>query len=1186
MKKILLVCLPMILLSWLSLSSFNPSNPPLGSTGAPGEGTCSDSGCHSGGSQTGTVSITGIPATVTPGQVYPIVLTSSSATAVRGGFQLLALSGSGANAGTVAAATGVNIGTIATFKYARQSAVKSYSGGSVSWTFNWTAPASLTNNSITFYYSSLLGNGNGVESGDATILGSKSTVLTPAVAPVTANTTQTNVTCNGGTNGTATVSPSGGNGSFSYLWSNSQSTATATNLSAGAYTCTVTSGSSSTTVNVTITQPTAIIGNVTTGTISCTQSIAICSVSASGGSGSYTYQWTNGQTGTTASYNLSGPGSTTITDNNGCSIVKNFVITSTINPPSVTVNAGAISCTQSTASVSAIATGGSGVYTSYQWSNGTTGQTTTFNNSGLAVVTVTDNAGCSKIQNFTIQNNVVSPSATFSTGTITCAQNTATVSASPSGGSTPYSILWSNGTSGLSTTYNSAGNYSATVTDGNGCSSVKQFTISSNTIAPTAPTIATPPLFCVGTGIILSATAISGANYSYNWSAANGGTILSGATTLAPNVLGAGTYSFVVTNNTNGCTSVATTTVQQGASQALTMSGNGINCFTPNANLSAIANSAGNTFSWKGPANFTSASANPSVSTAGIYTVTVTKSGTCPSIGTINITEDKALPTATANTSNISCNTPNATLSAAGGGTYAWSGINFTSNKKDTITLAAGIYTVTVTGLNGCKNSASVTVTQNTTPPNISASSGQLTCANPNATLTGSSTTPNVTYLWTGPNNFSSTKKDTSSSVAGTYTLKVKNTLNGCESQQAVTILQNSQLPQVSTQNDTITCKKTTATILASSTTAGATFAWKGPNNTTFSGQQIPNAGVGTYQLTVTATNGCTVVSSASVIENKVFPTVDVLPKTVKICDGKTATFISNVTCTCNAALAWKNQAGAIIGTNATYTQASTFAQKIFFEATNPKSGCVSKDSVSFTVVSLPSASVTTKTKDCTVVCATAQIIGGQAPYSFKYSSGDVQGCNITAGANSVSVTDANGCTSTSNFTVTTAVPLTATIGKITNAVKGQTNGSATVAITGGTTPLTFDWANSSGKTVATTQNLTNIGAGIYTCNVTDNNGCKTTVAVTIGETVSTQNIDLERFIQIYPNPANDILTLKININSSNVRLTMMSMDGREVLRQTLENNNTIEVGQFARGIYLLKINIGNEAVYKRVILN
>lgn len=180
-----------VFISWHGLTSAkrDPNNPPVSRTGAPSETTCAASGCHSGGTFTGTVSISGIPDTVQPNQVYPITLTNSS-NASKAGFELVCLDGANANCGTLATASGVSIGNSSSGatsgrRYARQSSPHTLSNGTTSWTFNWTAPASLTNNNITFYYASLAANGNGQKSGDNVLLGTKSTVLATPVGITT-----------------------------------------------------------------------------------------------------------------------------------------------------------------------------------------------------------------------------------------------------------------------------------------------------------------------------------------------------------------------------------------------------------------------------------------------------------------------------------------------------------------------------------------------------------------------------------------------------------------------------------------------------------------------------------------------------------------------------------------------------------------------------------------------------------------------------------------------------------------------------------------------------------------------------------------------------------------------------------------------------------------------------------------
>lgn len=170
----------------LSNTRREPNNPPTGKTGAPGETTCADAGCHSGGNYAGTVSISGIPDTVAFNTTYSITLTNTS-NAVRAGFELTCLDSSNAMCGSLVAGAGCSIGSgSAGRKYARQSSPKLLSNGSASWTFTWKSPASASNNAATFYFISLCANNNNQKTGDNPILANKSVVfktLTPVVEP-------------------------------------------------------------------------------------------------------------------------------------------------------------------------------------------------------------------------------------------------------------------------------------------------------------------------------------------------------------------------------------------------------------------------------------------------------------------------------------------------------------------------------------------------------------------------------------------------------------------------------------------------------------------------------------------------------------------------------------------------------------------------------------------------------------------------------------------------------------------------------------------------------------------------------------------------------------------------------------------------------------------------------------------
>ncbi len=160
-----------------------PSNPPTGNTAAPGETACMLSGCHSGGTFTGTVSINGIPDTVFVNQTYDVTIINIS-NAVRAGFQLTVLDGTNKFTGTLIKGTGVTIAKDNSNgrTYARQAPAKFLSNGTASWSFQWTAPANFTNENLTFYFTSLCANGDGNNSKDNSIKNTKSVILKLLVA--------------------------------------------------------------------------------------------------------------------------------------------------------------------------------------------------------------------------------------------------------------------------------------------------------------------------------------------------------------------------------------------------------------------------------------------------------------------------------------------------------------------------------------------------------------------------------------------------------------------------------------------------------------------------------------------------------------------------------------------------------------------------------------------------------------------------------------------------------------------------------------------------------------------------------------------------------------------------------------------------------------------------------------------
>ena len=282
----------------------------------------------------------------------------------------------------------------------------------------------------------------------------------------------TNVSCNGGTNGSGTVNATGGSG-YTYLWNNGVTTQTRTGLAAGTYTATVTSANGcTTTCSVTITQPAALTTSTSTTPASCGICNGTATATPAGGTAPYTYSWNSipVKTTATASGLCSGTFVVTVTDSKGCTRTAQAIVGSASSTVtcSITTNNNVSCFGANNGSLTALAGGGTSPYT-YLWSNGKT----TAINSGVTVgtytVTITDVNGCTssctKVVTQPTQIVVVMSGKDASS----CNNNDGTATASVSGGTPGYTYVWSNGGTNSTIIGLVAGTYTVTVTDSKGC---------------------------------------------------------------------------------------------------------------------------------------------------------------------------------------------------------------------------------------------------------------------------------------------------------------------------------------------------------------------------------------------------------------------------------------------------------------------------------------------------------------------------------------------------------------------------------------------------------------------------------------------------------------------------------------------------------------------------------------------
>lgn len=884
MKKIRLLSLFFSLILIVTLfSGFRdyPDDPPNGYTGSSGT-TCAS--CHSGGSFGGSVIIAGVPASISPSTSYSISVTTAKTTgnSKKAGFQLNVLNGAGSNIGTLSS-TASNVAIQSNYaEHSESSTAQNFVSTSGSftktWTFNWTSPATTTNNNITFYVSSVIGNGSGT-SGDQVINSTASGTFTPVASPLTVTqVSKTNVTCKGAATGTATVNATGGSGcSYTYNWSNGQSGAIATGLVAGTYSVTATCGASSGSTSVTITEPaTALTTSATGSTLACIGgNNGTATATASGGGTTYTYLWSNGQTGANQNNLTAGTYNVTITDNNGCSNVKSATVSNPTNSVSASASTTAASCTTG-GSATVTASNGTAPYT-YLWSNGQTTQTINGLTSGSYIVTVTDNNGCKTTANATVSANTTAPPSTISgSAALTCSQTSLTLAA-PNGA---YTYAWSNGESTPSITVNTANTYTVTVTNtSNGCTSSGSKTITEDKTIPTAPINGNTTLTCSQAQISLS----SSGNNSFQWA---GPSIIAGTNSATMTLNATGTYSLTVTSLGNGCTNTNSINITENKTApptpTISPTNPTISCANSFVTLNASLSSSF-TQQWNYNGSLIGTGAQINASQAGSYLLVVTDpSNGCTASNTSTVNSTKTTLNVIATGGKITCANPTVNLSATSSGavSYNWTATNFNATQQNPTVNAPGTYTVVATDINGCTGTAQAIVTSDTQKPTVTAAvNGTISCTTPSVTLTASSSTSGLTYTWASTNGFSATGNPTTTQQAGTVTVTATNPLNGCSNTATVTITSSNDKPILATKGGTITCKDSIANIGVTVTgnTTGLTYKWVGANGFTSNSASANVKTAGDYVVTVTASNGCSSIATAKVIldNQKVSPIIE-----------------------------------------------------------------------------------------------------------------------------------------------------------------------------------------------------------------------------------------------------------------------------------------------------------------------
>ncbi len=895
----------------------------------------------------------------------------------------------------------------------------------------------------------------------------------------------------------------------------------ATLAMAGNYTVTVTNAAgctSTSSTNVVVNaNPTANATN--TGPYCAGATIQLNSVGGSGtddwAGPSYTQSNTQNPTITGSTVAMSGFYTVTVTNAAGCTSASSTNVVVNANPTANATNGGPY-CAGATIQLNSV--GGSGTddwagpsYTQPNTQNPTR-PGATLAMAGNYTVTVTNAAGCTSASSTNVVVNA-NPTANATNGGPYCAG--ATIQLNSVGGTATddwsgpltYSAPNTQNPTITGSTVGMSGLYTVTVTNAAGCTSASSTNVVVNA-NPIANATNTGP-YCVGSTIQLNSV---GGSATDDWA----GPSYTQNNLQNPSIPGAtlamtGNYTVTLTNAA-GCTSTSSTLVTVNTTPVATATNTGPYCVGGTIQLNSTG---GGTYSWAGPSSYSNGTQNPSIGGAslvmgGTYTVTVTLGGSCTASSTTAVVVN-ANPTANPTNTGPYCAGASIQLNSIGGSASDdWAGPSYTQNNMQNPTIPgstvamSGLYTLTVTDVNGCIGVASTNVVVNANPTANATNTGPY-CVG--GTIQLNSVGGSATDDWAGPSYTQNDMQNPSISgatlaMSGNYTVTVTNAA-GCTSASSTLVTVNTT-PTATASNTGPYCVGGTIQL---NSTGGGTYSWAGPL-TYSNGTQNPTLGPatagmgGTYTVTVTLGGGCTASSTTAVVVNPT-PTANAT-NTGPYCAGATI-LLSSVGG--SASDDWSGpsytqnnvQNPSIVGSTTAMTGNYTVTVTNGF-------GCTSTSSTAVTVNPSPTANATNTGPYCAGATIQLNSVGGSGTDDWSgpsYTQNNMQNPSIAGstpamtGNYTVTLTNGFGCTSTSSTAVTVnANP----IANATNT--GPYCEGATIQLNSVGGSGTDDWSGPS-YTQNNMQNPSIPGStvgmtGNYTVTVTNGAGCTSTSSTTV----------------------------------------------------------------------------------------
>ena len=733
--------------------------------------------------------------------------------------------------------------------------------------------------------------------------------------------------------------------------------------------------------------------------------------------------------------------------------------------------------------------------TDYLWTNTETTEDITDLSSGTYSVNITGDDGCDYDYDFNLSSNgSLVLEATSEPETCPNADN-GSIDLTITGGTEPFTFNWDSGQTNEDIADLIPGDYTITVSDNANCTGVETFSVT-----PATPIFVTSNITdenCGDEEGIIDITVSGGVEgYTFLWS--------NGETTEDIDELAQGEYSLTVTD-ANSCTYDETFTITNYVGNCIP------DCDLDITNSNITDEMCGNSqgeidltiFTSFSPyiVEWTNGQTTDDINSlvAGDYSITITDAEGCELIQTYTIAnQTSGLAIISTQTTNETCGNGQAEINITVNGgampySFAWSN---GATTEDLTNINAGNYSVIVTDANGCS------VTENTTITNDAGTLAQTwgnsineTCGNAQGSIDilieggnpfhagGGGGGGYDYYLYSWSNG--ATTEDLINLSAGNYSCIITDE-DGCQITTPTYTIENEAgdlaITDIDLDNEICGNASGEIEILFTGGNEPFTFNWTNGEIT----QDIFNLTAGTYAGTVTDNNGCSVnTGNLTLINESGTLALNDINTTDELCNNNAGSIDITI-------------AGGSIPYIYLWNTGSSSEDLSGINAGNyscfitDQNGCEVNVNATINndneVIAVSNTIITDETCGNTNGAVDITITGASLPVSFSWDSGETSEdlTNISAGNYNCVITDNLGCQTDANATVeNNAGTLSLDNANITNEQCGNADGSIDLIISGTETPFVFNWDNGE-----TTEDISNLVAGDYFCEITDNVGC------------------------------------------------------------------------------------------------